>query len=463
MSSAVLRRFSYRYPRAGGWALGHVDLDLNPGLTLITGHSGSGKSSLLRVLNGLVPHFHGGVVSGEARVAGSDVLRTSTRDLARTVGFLFQDAEMHSVYATVERDIAFGLENFGMARTEMIARVESAMDQMQITVLRDRAIATLSGGERQRVALAGLLAMRPSMLVLDEPLAQLDTETAEPLVDIVGRMAAGGTTVVVAEHRLDGLMPRADRVLGIDGGRIRAAEMASRWGSDDGGGRRSASRAHSASSNGDSAWSLIGATVGVGSHPVLHSVDIAAPRGSVTVLMGPNGSGKTTLLRTLAGLLPPLAGSVRRTAGRIAYLPQNPSALLHRPTVRSEVELTLRRAGDAEPADAILGELGLVDVAGSYPRDLSTGQRQRAAIAAVLAGAPNLALLDEPTRGMDGAAREALLRLVRRIVEHSGTVVLATHDADLATAAGDRILRLEHGTVRDTHLASAVEPARMQR
>jgi energy-coupling factor transport system ATP-binding protein len=171
-------------------------------------------------------------------------------------------------------------------------------------------------------------------------------------------------------------------------------------------------------------------------------------------LLGPNGSGKTTLLRTLAGLIPPLAGTVRRPAGRTAYLPQNPGALLYLPTVLAEVELTLRRTGATESAAEMLAAFGLTALSDRYPRDLSSGERQRAALAATLAGSPELVLLDEPTRGMDPAARRALVAAVRSLTERGSAVVVATHDTDLAAELADRTIALVGGR------AVAVEGAR---
>jgi energy-coupling factor transport system ATP-binding protein len=181
---------------------------------------------------------------------------------------------------------------------------------------------------------------------------------------------------------------------------------------------------------------------------VLQDLDLAGGTGEVVALTGANGSGKTTLLRTIAGLLPPLAGSVERRPGRIAYLPQNPSALLHRATVRSEIDWTLRRTHSAGRADSLLEELGLAAVAERDPRDLSSGQRQRAALAAVLAGSPSLVLLDEPTRGMDGAARAALTAALARVAERGGSAVVATHDPQLVAAVATRVVDLGDGVAR---------------
>jgi energy-coupling factor transport system ATP-binding protein len=182
---------------------------------------------------------------------------------------------------------------------------------------------------------------------------------------------------------------------------------------------------------------------------VLHDLELVGGEGEVVALVGANGSGKTTLLRTIAGLLAPLAGRVERRPGRIAYLPQNPSALLHRATVRSEIDWTLRRTRSAGDAGTVLEELGLGTVAGRDPRDLSSGQRQRAALACVLAGSPSLVLLDEPTRGMDEAARAALTAAVARVAERGGSVVVATHDQDLVAAVATRVVELREGAARE--------------
>jgi energy-coupling factor transport system ATP-binding protein len=196
-------------------------------------------------------------------------------------------------------------------------------------------------------------------------------------------------------------------------------------------------------------WTLRAATVGPGAAPVLEDVDLAGRAGEVIVLMGDNGTGKTTLLRTIAGLVAPLAGSVTRRPGRVAYLPQEPSALLHRATVRDEIDFTISRSGGSQSADAILADFGLLPVAGRYPRDLSGGERQRTAIAAIIAGHPAIVLLDEPTRGMDGAVRAVLIEMILKLRQDGSSVVVATHDSDLAAHIGDRILRLAAGGTTD--------------
>ena len=439
---ASLAGFRYWYPNAVVPSIDGVDLDIGGGITLVSGASGSGKSSLLRVFNGLVPHFHGGTVMGTATVCGHDVLATPTRRLATRVGFVFQDPELQSVYPSVERDVAFGLENIGTPADVMRRRVSDALERTGIGHLGGRAVATLSGGERQRLALAGVLAMRPQMLVLDEPLSQLDDAGARALTATLVDLAEADITVVVAEHRFEHLAALPGRSLVVASGRIVDAEAPARNGAVGARGPRTRAAA-------PVAWSLDRVAAGPAHTPVLESVSLDGRTGEVVALMGPNGAGKTTLLRTIAGLLTPLSGTVNRAPGRVAYLPQNPMALLHRPTVTAEVAWTLR--GETQSADAVtlIAELGLARLADRDPRDLSTGERQRAAIAAVLAGAPYIALLDEPTRGMDDAARDALCRVILRMRDAGCSIVLATHDKNLAAAVADRSIAVGSGSARE--------------
>jgi len=442
MAIAQLDHFTYSYPGATYAALRDVSVRIGLGLTVVAGPSGGGKSTLLRVFNGLVPHFHGGRVSGAATVAGLDVLATPTRLLARNTGFVFQDPELQTVYATVDREVAFGLENAAVPQREIAARVGEALHEVGIEHLAGRAVRTLSGGERQRVALASALAVRPRLVVLDEPTSQLDPGGAELLLAAARRAAVDGRAVIVSEHRLSRLIPEAGALLMVEGGRISEADPAA-WRPSP---VMAAPRLRAPE---EEAWSVAGATVGFDGVPVLENVYLKGRAAEVVALAGPNGGGKTTLLRLIAGLAAPMSGTVTRPPGRIAYLPQNPAALLHRQSVREEVQFTIDRAGggEGERPERILGVLGLADLADRYPRDLSSGERQRAAIAAVLPGTPKLVLLDEPTRGMDLASRSALIAVVADLRNRGAAVVIATHDEDLQAALADRVVDVARGAV----------------
>ncbi len=447
MAIATLTDLTYWYPGAAKPALKDVRLAIDNGLTVVAGPSGGGKSTLLRTFNGLVPHFHGGRIAGSAEVMGLDVIATPTRTMARQVGFVFQDPELQTVYNVVDREVAFGLENAGLPRREIAGRVDEALHGAGIADLAGRSVRTLSGGERQRVALASALAMRPGLVVLDEPTSQLDPAGAEMVLAAATSLVDEGRSVIISEHRLDHLLRRAAGLFLVDGGIVETA--------DPGAWRPPAPPvrpARSAASGGE-AWSLRRVSAGFAGQLVLDGVDLSGRLGEIVALSGPNGGGKTTLLRLIAGSLTPFSGNVSRRPGRIAYLPQNPTVLLHRPTVRAEVSFTLDRSGELEHPETILKELGLLSMADRYPRDLSSGERQRAALAAVLPGTPGLVLLDEPTRGIDSNARGALVALVARLRDRGASVVLATHDEDLRNALADRVIHVASGRVAEMAFA----------
>ncbi len=212
---------SFRYPDSPRQTVAEFSLNVPEGeIVVLAGPSGCGKSTLLRAVNGLIPHMYSGEYSGHVRVGGADVKESTMRDLAQKVGFLFQNPENQIFMFTVERDVAFGLENLGVPRPEMRARVDEAMRLLDIGALAQRAPYELSDGQKQRVALAGVLAMKPKLVILDEPTSLLDPKTAAELVDLVASLRKNlGTTFVVVEHRLDLLVKVADRLVVMNEGR----------------------------------------------------------------------------------------------------------------------------------------------------------------------------------------------------------------------------------------------------
>ncbi|MBX3284141.1 MAG: ATP-binding cassette domain-containing protein [Actinobacteria bacterium] len=478
---------TFAYPD-GPVRLGPVDLVVEPGsVVLVVGDSGSGKSTLLRTVNGLVPHSSGGAFGGDVVVGGRSTTTHRPRDLADVVGFVHQTPEAQFVVDHVEHDIAFVLENLGTDAAAMRRRVEEALDALAVAHLRDRSPATLSGGERQRCAIAGALAAAPSVLVLDEPTSMLDPQGADDVLAALGRLNDDlGTTVVVAEHRLERAGPLADRALVLDRGAVAAdgapaAVIATLAGAPPvthlgrllgwepppltvrqaraalrtAGGAPTwavpvpdATDPTEAPATGDVLVQAHRVAVAHGPRPVLADVDLEVRQGEVVAVLGRNGSGKTSLLRALAGAHEPSSGSVDATVP-VAYVPQEPDSLLYSSTVRAEVEATLSLLGRRDPAavDRWLDALDLHDLAERHPRTLSVGQRQRVAIAAVAVGDAPVLVLDEPTRGIDAASRQALERALVAHRTGGGAVVLATHDVELAARVASRVLVLGDGEV----------------
>ena len=478
------RSVGFAYP-GGEPVLAGVDLEVRAGeVLLVAGPSGSGKSTLLRCANGLVPHATGGRFRGDVVALGRSTRSHPPRRLADVVGFVHQDPEAQFVVDRVEGDIAFVLENLGMAPAAMRRRVEEVLDALGIAHLRGRSPGSLSGGEQQRCAIAGALAAGPSALVLDEPTSQLDPQGAEDVLAALARLNADlGTTVLLAEHRLERAAPLADRALLVGGTGAGAAapgpvgpvlagyagapavlRLGRLLGWDPppltvrDARRLAAERPPAVVGTdppppsrpvpGDVLLSAGGLTATLGGRTVLRGVDVEVRAGEVVALLGRNGAGKTTLLRCLAGLLDPTAGEVRRR-GLVAYVPQDPNALLLGPTVRADVVTTTRLLGrrDNGEVDEWLEVLDLQALAGRHPRQLSAGQRQRVAVAAVAVGRPDVLLLDEPTRGMDAPSRAALDGALRDVAGRGGAVVLATHDVELAARCATRAVVLGDGDV----------------
>jgi energy-coupling factor transport system ATP-binding protein len=484
---AEARGLSFAYGSDGPAVLSGVDFALNEGeLVLMTGPSGGGKSTLLRCLNGLVPHFHGGRFAGTVRVGGLETRDHQPRELAKVAGMVFQEPEAQVVAGTVEGEIVFGLENSGVAPVVLRKRLEESLDALGIAHLRHRKPATLSGGELQRVAIASVLTMQPRLLLLDEPTSQLDPQAAEDVLGLLSHLRGDlGLTVVVAEHRLERLAQYADRVLQVPGdGTVRldgarAALAASEaapavavigralgWSPlplsvAEGrlfAGQRLAPPALTggAKAAGDAIVSVRGLTVTLEGAPALREVTLELREGEVVALMGRNGAGKTTLLRTMAGLQRADAGEVTfafdESAGpglyrRLAFVAQDPASLLYHETVRAEIEDVLHTTRRAASVDEALDEWRLASLPQRHPADLSVGQRQRAALAAMLCGAPRVLLLDEPTRGMDHETKELLVANMRRRAAAGACVVLASHDVELAARAADRVVLLAEGEV----------------
>jgi energy-coupling factor transport system ATP-binding protein len=433
-------RLEFSYPGATVPALENVSLRLEPGeVVALLGPSGSGKSTFLRALTGLVPHFHGGRFGGSVVVAGMDTRRARPSAIAGTTAAVFQDPEDQVVMALVRNEVAFGLENLGVHSAEIWPRTEEALEAVGALHLAERRTAELSGGELQRVCLASALALRPRLLLLDEPTSQLDPEAAERFLGLVAEL--GGTTVL-SEQRTGRALALADRIVFMEGGRILADAMR-----DDGLAWLAEHRARylppqaepgGSVPDGEAVCRLDGIRFAYrGGVDVLGGASLEVRRGEIVALEGPNGSGKTTLAKVAAGLLEPDAGTVWR-AGRAGYLSQDPGRYMVRDRVLDEVALGV--GGDRVRAQAALGRVGLGWAAQRHPRDLSSGERERLGLAAVAVAEPELLVLDEPTRGIDPDRKAEIAVWLAEYAAAGRGVLVATHDR---TFPVDRRVSLE--------------------
>ena len=495
-----------------------VDFEVPEGeLVLLVGPSGVGKSTILGAVSGLVPHFTGGTLRGRVTVAGRDTRTHKPRELADVVGTVGQDPLSHFVTDTVEDELAYGMESLGLAPDVMRRRVEETLDLLGLTDLRGRPIATLSGGQQQRVAIGSVLTPHPKALILDEPTSALDPAAAEEVLAVLQRLVHDlGTTVLMAEHRLERVIQYADQVavlpapgappqLGapadmmavspvcppvVDLGRLAGwspLPLTVRDARRRAGDLRERLSGHAAPSHEPPATvhrpapapsrrrlrrkdpaapaprllaEVRSLAVRRARVDALRHIDLAVTHGETIALMGRNGAGKSTLLNTLVGLVEPSAGSVRvggvtphRTAPhdlvrRVGLVPQEPRDLLYADTVAEECAAADRDAGaDPGTCRALVSELlpGVPD--DTHPRDLSEGQRLTLALAVVLTARPPLLLLDEPTRGLDYAAKTRLVTVLRTLAAAGHAIVLATHDVELAAELAHRVVLLADGEV----------------
>jgi energy-coupling factor transport system ATP-binding protein len=509
---ATLAHVTYTYPGASKPALDDVSLAIDPAeVILVLGGSGSGKSTLLRAINGLVPHFHGGTFAGRVTVDEFDTRTARPAELAARVGLVFQDPESQAVMTTVEREIAFGLENHGIASSAIARLVEEALISLGLSGLRRAPLSTLSGGELQKVALAAVIATQPHLLLLDEPTSQLDPVSSEELLAAVRRLSEDtGATIVLAEHRVERCLHLATRVLFMEGGAIvvdadpqafarwalaghrellppvarlfarrlnggaKAAAEAGRLPLtvkdargmlDDVAGQLESFASPAPAREGDVVLEARKLAVGYApGEAVLEHIDLRLRRGERIALMGENGAGKSTLVRHFNGLARPLAGDVRllgrplkelsvaQAARDCALLGQNPNDYFIKDTVAEEVDYSLVQMGFAgrernELCSRTIVDLDLMDLLMRNPRDLSGGERTRVALAAVTCGDPALVILDEPTRGMDPLHKAELAALLRRWAANGRCVLVVTHDVEFAARVAGRVLVVGDGSL----------------
>ena len=490
-----INNLTYRYPNSTQPVLVDVNLKIAPGtMTLISGASGSGKSTLLRCINGLVPHFTGGFIQGEIMVFDHNPIRSGPVKLAEIVGYVFQEPEAQFVFDEVEPEIAFSLENAGVEKYEMQKKVDQIIDSLQLNSIRHMKIRDLSGGEKQKVAIASAIVNHPKVLIFDEPTSQLDVQTADNFLQFLTNLTSKfGLTTLIAEHRLERLLPYVDTIAHITKDHhliygpprkilpqldlippiVKIAQgfhlspiplSVEEFHNKFSGLVKTENPIKTIVSSVDSLplLQIDQLSTDILDQNILNDISFNLNQSEILVVIGPNGSGKTTLIRSILGLIHSdgkrdLFGKnmeqmkISSIIKHIAYLPQNPNDLLFADSIIEELKLTLKNHHQLK-TDAQLIEFlepfGLAKQYNRYPRDLSIGECQRTAIAAITIHDPEIIILDEPTRGLDYNTKKDLTNLLKNWRNQGKAIIVVTHDVEFAARLADRVLIIEKGEIQ---------------
>lgn len=483
-SPLVVEDLSFRYRDRQGAAIHNISFEARAGeILLIAGASGCGKTTLIRCINGLIPRSYKGDVTGRVLVFGEDVARWKLSQISQKIGTVLQDPERQILGTKVVNEVAFGLENLSVPREEILQRVDESLQFLKIFHLRERETFTLSGGEKQKVALAGVLAMRPSILLLDEPLASLDPASAQDTLDTVRFLADQGMTVLMVEHRVeDVLRIKPDRVMFMSEGEVRylgdisglskvvnysevklpAEDILERAKQDPPPAEIRILPGAAGRAGDDALVKFENVAFGYDADvEVLHGLNLEIRRGDVIAVLGPNGAGKTTFVKHAIGLLKPRSGrvlvngrdtreaTVAQIASTLGYVFQSPSHMLFAPTVREELSFGPKNLKHSQEQIELevkeaLQIVNLSDKEQDPPLALSFGQQKRVSIAAILAMQSRILVMDEPTAGQD---YQNYMNFMNSILQMPAfeAILFITHDVDLAVIYANRVLLVNDG------------------
>ncbi len=425
-------------------------------VTLLSGHSGEGKSTLMYIVSGIIPNVNYGELTGEVKIAGEDIKGKKLGYVCRKVGVVLQNADEQIIQKIVEDEIAFGCENLAFPPEKIQKQIDIVCNLLKLD--KSWKCRTLSGGQKQRLITASTLAMGQKIIILDEPLANLDKDGAAMLMGTLRSLAQAGYCVVVIEHRLDMVLPFVDTVWHIGNKMVRKVENRQEYLIQQTAKIEDSCHIYVGKS---SVFSLKNVKFSVKEREILKDITLEIPKGGRTVLLGENGCGKTTLMRLIARLYKPTGGSVtqyidekfkqkprgsRAWFKKVGVVYQNPDYQLFMPTVEKEINFG---APSPEYAEHIAELFGIKHLWHRHPQSLSEGQKRRVSIAAVVACQPEVLLLDEPTVGQDYDGLCQMVEILNKLHEQTGnTMITITHDVRCAEALCDQAYLIADGVVQ---------------
>ena len=459
-----IKKVSFQHENAEKPSLRNVSLTIAEGeCVLLCGESGSGKTTVTRLINGLIPHFYEGKMEGCAMVNGLNVTEAELYDTARIVGSVFQNPRSQFFCVDTTSELAFGCENMGMPEGEILSRVDEAAKELNIEKLLGRSIFELSGGEKQKISCASVSALRPEVMVLDEPTSNLDVHAIEELKQTLLGWKAAGKTIVIAEHRLSWLRDLCDRVICMKDGQVAfdlsmqaftqySTEQLHQMGLRSLRDENIAPVQNSVPET--ETMQLQNFCFSYDGTPVLNIPHLSLPLNGIIALVGPNGAGKSTFSRCLCGLEKKFKGQVkingqlwknRQLLKNCYMVMQDVNHQLFCETVADEVQLGMRSENRSD-VERVLEMLDLSNLRERHPMSLSGGQKQRVAIASAILAGKEILIFDEPTSGLDFRHMEQTAALLSSL-KGNQTVLIVTHDPELIQRCCDHIVCIENGTV----------------
>ncbi|BDR77631.1 ABC transporter [Clostridium tetani] len=490
-----INNLTFNYPDSKQSAIKNINLTVNEGeFILIVGPSGCGKSTLIRLLNRVVPDYYGGIIEGEVSISGRNIEFLDKKQVIENVGMVYQHPEKQIVLQDVEREIAFGLENFNTDINTMKRNVFEVISLLGLNKIRDKQTTEISGGEKQRVAIASVVSMDPQIIAFDEPISQLDPISAEEVLNSIKRLNRDlGKTIILVEQRLDKCFHMADRIIFMENGEIIAQ------GTPKNIPENIVNKYHLPTITyifKEAGLQTLPITVKEGrdiirnnkfqdlkeddlkfkevvmeieklnfeyerGYKILKDLSFKLHRGEIMTVMGENGAGKSTLFKIIAGMIDKYKGKVlidnknikslklKERIKKIGYLSQNPNDYFGRKTVFEEVGYTLKNIGEykEEKVEQVMKLLNISYLEDKNPRDLSGGEKQRVAIACTIITDPEILILDEPTRGMDAEAKENLGEIIKTLAEVGKSIVVITHDSDFAGDYSHSVMLMFNGEI----------------